>query len=298
MRRNFSILLVCILCGAVCLFFVSSPGQKNPSSHSTVSGFQFSGLPDYSGAPVVEVHHNVPFFSDTELTDTAAVHLSELDSLGRCQQASACLGPETVASGERGSLGMIKPSGWKTVRYEEIEDGYLYNRCHLLMWKASSVLDDERNLITGTRYLNIQGMLPYEEKLLKTIQNRGVHVLYRVTPVFEGKNLLASGVLMEAKSVEDSGRDLQFCVYAYNVQPGITIDYRTGESHLVHGDSGQESASESKATNYVLNTHTKKFHTPECSSVREMKTENQKKVRSTRKKLLAKGYEPCKSCNP
>ena len=256
--------------------------------------FQLSDVPAYSGKAAVEVHQNIPYFTDSDLTTTAAIHLSELDSLGRCQVASACLGPETMAKGERGSIGMIKPTGWHTVRYDGvIEDNYLYNRCHLLMWKASSILDDKRNLITGTRYLNIEGMLPYEEKLVDMIESTGFHVLYRVTPIFEGDNLIASGVLMEAKSVEDLGKGLRFCIYAYNVQPQIGIDYATGDSWLE-----KPAPSNPGVRDYVLNINSHKFHYPDCSSVNRISGKNKKYITAARDDLLAQGYDPCKNCNP
>ena len=193
---------------------------------------------------------------------------------------------------------MVKPTGWHSIRYDGIVDGnYLYNRCHLLMWKASSILDDNRNLITGTRYLNIEGMLPYEEELVDLIESTGFHVMYRVTPFFEGDNLVASGVLMEAKSVEDFGKGLQFCVYAYNVQPGIGIDYATGDSWLVK-DPEPEPQVNPAAKEYVVNKNTKKFHYPDCSSVGDMKPQNKKVVTETREELINQGYEPCGKCRP
>ena len=276
------------------------PVVSEPSSSDLQTRFQLSNVPAYSGKAAVEVNGNVPFFSDSDLTVVSSIHLSELDSLGRCQVATACLGPETVAMEERGSIGMIKPSGWQTVRYDGIVDGnYLFNRCHLLMWKASSILDDNRNLITGTRYLNVEGMLPFEEELLDMIESTGFHVLYRVTPIFEGENLLASGVLMEAKSVEDFGNGLQFCVYAYNVQPQIGINYATGDSWLIEKQTEPEPIQDNPAVRqFVLNTSTNKFHDPDCFSVKKINQENRKDVMVNREDLISEGYLPCKNCNP
>lgn len=189
------------------------------------------GIPEYSGAAYATLNDNIPEFVADEITDVTYIKLSELDELGRCGVAVACLGPETITDAERGSIGHIKPSGWHTVKYPGIiSDLYLYNRCHLLMYKASGILDDERNLITGTRYLNIEGMLPFETSLVDYIEESGNHVMYRVTPIFSGNNLVASGVKMEALSVEDDGQGLSFNVYCYNVQPGISINYSNGES--------------------------------------------------------------------
>ena len=257
--------------------------------------FDPASIPPYADKASVEVNGNVPYFEDSDLSTVAKIELSELDSLGRCGVAFGCLGPETIAAGERGSIGMVKPTGWHTVRYDFVDGQYLYNRCHLLMWKASSILDDERNLITGTRYMNIEGMLPYEEQLVDMIESTGFHVLYRVTPVFEGDNLLASGVLMEAKSVEDFGKGLQFCVYAYNVQPKVGIDYATGDNWLL--ENGQEQQNP-EAREYVLNVNSMKFHYPDCSSVEKMKPSNRKDVVATRAELIEQGYAPCGICTP
>lgn len=189
-------------------------------------------FPEYNGTPYVKINNNIPEFNSSEIQREPMNSLSSLDELGRCGVATACLGPETITNEERGSIGHIRPSGWHTVKYPDvIPDRYLYNRCHLLMYKASGILDDERNLITGTRYLNTE-MLSFETSLVSYIEESGNHVMYRVTPVFKGNNLVASGVKMEAYSVEDNGEGLSFNVYCYNVQPGIDIDYATGNSYL------------------------------------------------------------------
>ena len=154
--------------------------------------------------------------------------MSELDTLGRCGKSEASLSTDTLATKKRGDISSVHPSGWHNEAYTCVNTGYIFNRCHLLMYAASGILDDERNLITGTRYMNEEGMLPYEKMLIQYIESTGNHVLYRVTPVYDGDNLVASGVHMEAKSVEDSGKGLKFNVYAYNVQPGVNVDYATG----------------------------------------------------------------------
>lgn len=188
-------------------------------------------IPQYSGKPYAEVNQNVPFFNAEDYQIKSFEEYSELDSLGRCGVAYACLSRELMPTEERGKIGMIKPSGWQTVKYpKQIEDLYLYNRCHLIAWCLTGENANEKNLITGTRYMNVEGMLPLEEKVANYIDRTNNHVLYRVTPVFEGENLVASGVLMEAYSMEDRGEGIQFCVYCFNVQPGIEIDYLTGES--------------------------------------------------------------------
>ena len=190
-------------------------------------------IPQYSGQPYVEINNNVPFFNEEDLQIRSFEEYGELDSLGRCTAAYACVSKELMPDGERGKIGMVKPTGWQTVKYpEQIEDLYLYNRCHLIAWCLTGENANEKNLITGTRYMNIQGMLPWEEKVADYVDRTNNHVLYRVTPIFEGKNLVASGVLLEACSIEDKGEGIEFCVYCFNVQPGIEIDYLTGESQV------------------------------------------------------------------
>ncbi len=188
---------------------------------------------EYSGSPFVEVNGNVPYFGEEEHTTESFEIYSELDSLGRCGVAYANIGKDLMPVEERGEIGMVKPSGWHTVKYPEvIEDLFLYNRCHLIGYQLSGENANVQNLITGTRYLNVEGMLPFENKVASYVRETGNHVLYRVTPVFEKDNLVAEGVLMEAYSVEDEGKGVAFCVFVYNVQPGIEIDYAAGESKL------------------------------------------------------------------
>ena len=213
---------------------------------------------------------------------------------------------------------MVKPSGWHTVKYPDIiKDRYLYNRCHLIGFQLAGENANEKNLITGTRYLNVEGMLPFEDEVADYVKETGNHVLYRVTPVFDGDNLVASGVQMEAESVEDSGAGVKLNVYCYNVQPGIGIDYATGDSwvdqkSVVDGepDAGGNadtsstsgvpgnSSEATEQTEYVINTNTGKFHKPSCSSVKKMKAKNKKEYTGSREELISEGYEPCGSCRP
>lgn len=191
----------------------------------------YDDLAEYHGEPVAEVNGGLVFFEAAEITDQSFEKYSKLDKLGRCGVAVACLSTDTMPTEERGDIGMIKPAGWHTVRYDDlIEDKYLYNRCHLIAFMLSGENANVQNLITGTRYLNVTGMLPYEIKVARYIESTGNHVMYRVTPVYVDSELVARGVLMEAYSVEDEGKGLQFNVFAYNVQPGIEIDYATGDS--------------------------------------------------------------------
>lgn len=194
------------------------------------ASFDLSQIPAYSGSPYIAVNGNVPYFSTWELKTDGHETYSPLDWLGRCGTADASVGPETMPTGPRGSIGMIKPTGWHTVKYNGIDGNYLYNRCHLIGYQLTAENANERNLITGTRYLNVDGMLPFENMVADYVKETGNHVEYRVSPIFIGNNLVADGVLMEAQSVEDNGAGIKFCVYVYNVQPGITINYADGSS--------------------------------------------------------------------
>lgn len=369
------------LCLLMALSLVCNLSVMSSSATSQKDKITLNNLPVYSGEAYVELNDNVPSFSKKDMTTKAFEKYSELDDLGRCGVAYANVCRETMPTEERGNIGMIKPSGWQTVKYDNVDGKYLYNRCHLIGYQLTAENANEKNLITGTRYLNIEGMLLFENMVADYIDETDNHVLYRVTPIFKGNNLLASGVQMEAYSVEDKGKGVSFNVYCYNVQPGITIDYTNGDSKLSDGtiasitlnytkyalEVGQsktlvavtspESAVKSvtwyssnnkiatvskngkvtavkagtvtitaktsnglKATckvtvkeksdttvinssangniNYVLNTNTKKFHLPTCSSVKDMKDKNKKEVSCSRDEVIDMGYVPCKRCNP
>ena len=191
-----------------------------------------SNIPEYDGQPYVAVNGNVPFFEDSELTAMSFEEYSDLDALGRCGVAVASVGQDIMPTEERGSIGQVKQTGWHTVKYDFVDGKYLYNRCHLLGYQLTGENANEENLITGTRYLNVEGMLPLENMVAEYVEETGNHVMYRVTPIYTEDNLLADGVLMEGYSVEDQGEGITFCVYAYNVQPGVDIDYQTGNSSL------------------------------------------------------------------
>ena len=207
--------------------------EMNGDIHEIASNFDVAGIPAYSGEPYVAVNGNIPYFADSELTDISYESYSDLDSFGRCGVCVASVGQDIMPTEERGSIGSVKPTGWRTVKYNGIVDGnYLYNRCHLLGYQLTAENANVKNLITGTRYMNVDGMLPFENMVADYVQETNNHVLYRVTPIFEGDNLVASGVLMEAESVEDEGDGILFCVYCYNVQPGVVISYADGSSEL------------------------------------------------------------------
>lgn len=210
--------------------------DQAPTDIVDVTGFSLSSVAEYNGKAYVAVNGNVPYFTDSELTTQSFELYSELDALGRCGTVYASIGQDLMPTEERGSIGMVKPTGWQTVRYDDLVDGkYLYNRCHLIGYQLTGENANTRNLITGTRYLNIEGMLPFENMVADYIDETGNHVMYRVTPIFEGNNLVATGVLMEGYSVEDKGDGISFCVFAYNAQPGVSIDYATGDSSLIGG---------------------------------------------------------------
>ena len=366
-KKNVFLCLLMALC-LVCNLSVMSASAAVQKDKITLNN-----LPAYSGEAYVELNDNVPSFSKKDMTSKAFEKYSELDDLGRCGTAYANVCRETMPSEERGNIGMIKPSGWHTVKYDNVDGKYLYNRCHLIGYQLTAENANEKNLITGIRYLNIEGMLPYENMVASYIDETDNHVLYRVTPIFKGDNLLASGVQMEAYSVEDKGKGVSFNVYCYNVQPGIEINYLDGTSRLADGtiasitlnyskyalavgqsktlvaSTSPESAaknvtwyssnskvatvnkngkvtavktgtatitaktanglkatckvtvkakSDTTVTNntssenvtYVLNTNTKMFHLPSCSSVKDMKDKNKKEVSCSRDEVIDMGY--------
>ncbi len=281
-----------------------------------------SKVPAYAGKPYVAINNNQPNFSAAELTETAYEKYSPLDGLGRCGVALASCGTDIMpAPGEkRGSISEVKPSGWVQAKYKGVSGGYLWNRCHLLGWQLSAENANNRNLITGTRYMNVEGMLPFENMVADYIRETDNHVAYRVTPIYDGNNLVASGVQLEAYSIEDDGDGICFNVYCYNVQPGINIDYATGKSWEGNSSantghsSGSDKTNETKppktteqetqsnsaetSSTYVLNTNSKKFHYPDCGSVKKMSAKNKAESNKSRDTLIAEGYEPCKNCNP
>lgn len=204
--------------------------EENGSKESPV--ITISSIPEYSGDAYVVLNDNLPEFTEEEKQrQDAFERYSDLDYLGRCGVAYANICEELMPTEERGSIGQVKPTGWQTVKYNDlIEGNYLYNRCHLIGYQLAGENANEKNLITGTRYLNVTGMLPFENQIADYVKETGNHVLYRVTPLFDGMNLVADGVQMEAWSVEDDGEGICFHIFCYNVQPGIEIDYSTGES--------------------------------------------------------------------
>lgn len=293
---------------AFSIAYVPVPVLNNGAAVATTAEaktkkFSLSQVPKYNGEASVEVNGNKPYFTAKEKKNTKSFEsYHKLDKLGRCGVAYANVCKDTMPTEERGAIGSVKPTGWHTVKYNGIVDGnYLYNRCHLIAYCLTAENANKKNLITGTRYLNIEGMLPYETMVANYVDRTGNHVLYRVTPVFKGNNLLASGVLMEGYSVEDKGKGIKFCVYAYNVQPDIKIDYKTGDSKLISDkrkNTGNNSSDQETKQTYIVNLNTKKFHKPNCRSVSSMSERNKKTYKGKRSSLINNGYSPCKICNP
>lgn len=265
-------------------------GERDPSDW-------FSSIPEYRGTPYIEVNSDIPFFTDEDKKRTDAFETySELDELGRCGVAYANICEEIMPVEDREeSLSSVTPTGWCQNQY----DGeWLLNRCHLIGYQLAGENANEKNLISGTRYFNVIGMLPFENTVADYIDdNPWNHVLYRVTPVYAAEDdLMASGVLMEAWSVEDNGYGCQFCVYVYNVQPGVEIDYSTGENWAATDTS--EAGEQDEGITYILNTNSKKFHSEDCSSAKKISESNRSEYTGSRDDLISQGFDPAGCCNP
>ncbi|MGN0311806.1 MAG: DNA/RNA non-specific endonuclease [Lachnospiraceae bacterium] len=289
-----ALLLALALLLSGCAGAIGSSQNASGGQGNDVESISLEELPVFNGEPYVVVNGNQPDFTGEQKQSTAAFeNYSELDELGRCGVAFANICKELMPTEERQPIGQVRPSGWHTVKYNGLVDGnYLYNRCHLIAFQLAGENANEKNLITGTRYFNVEGMLPFEEMVGDYVRETGNHVLYRVTPIYEENNLVASGVQMEAWSVEDEGEGICFNVYCYNVQPGVEIHYLDGSSNLKEsdGDDGE--------TIYILNTNTKKFHRTSCASVEDISKKNKKTVTESREQLVSDGYSPCGNCNP
>lgn len=259
------------------------------------SSMAMEEFPVYEGSPFAQINGNVPYFEKMEFQAGSFETYSELDALGRCQVAYANIGMDLMPTEKRESISQIKPTGWQTIKYDCVDGKYLYNRCHLIGYQLTGENANEKNLITGTRYMNVDGMLPFENMIADYINETGNHVLYRVTPIFEGSDLVARGVTMEAESVEDDGEGILFNVFVYNVQPGVVIDYATGNSKLT---SEMENSSPGDGKEYILNTNSMKIHDPACQSAEKISEKNKEVFYGQIEELIQNGYEPCKSCLP
>ena len=299
---------------------VKNESKTETTTKKATSSNNTRNIPAYKGKPYVAINNNQPMFTSADYTTTAFEKYSALDSLGRCGVTYACIGTEIMPTEDRGSIGQVKPTGWHTVKYDCVDGKYLYNRCHLIGYQLTGENANTRNLITGTRYMNVDGMLPFENMVADYVKETGNHVLYRVTPIFEGNNLVANGVQIEAWSVEDNGDGICFNVYCYNVQPGVVIDYATGSSKLANSTETttkkQETTTKKVETTtkkttttttinngavissqYILNTNSKKIHVPSCSAVKRMNEENKKAATSSELNgYLNNGYTYCGIC--
>lgn len=284
------LLMICIVfSGCVSL-------EQAPQAPTQVESYSMEEIPEFSDEPYVVINDNIPSFSESDYTTTSYETYGKLDYLGRCTSCIACVGVDIMPTEERGAIGSVKPTGWQTVKYENVDGKYLYNRCHLIGYQLTAENANEQNLITGTRYLNVDGMLPFENEVAIYVKETKNHVLYRVTPIFQSTELVARGVQMEAYSIEDNGEGVEFNVYCYNNQPDIEIDYQTGLSKAVKTEDAFNDQSD-KAT-YIINTKSKKFHKKSCEYAMDIKEENKKVYKGTRESLIKNGYEPCKNCNP
>ena len=286
-RNKLRTAILCIICliGAVVTGYLTKPEYAK----------DVQNVSPFSAAAYVTIADGRPDFSEDDLVTESYEFYSEQDLLGRCGYAMACIGQDIMPTEERGSIGQVKPSGWQTVKYDIVDGKYLYNRCHLIGYQLTGENANVRNLITGTRYMNTEGMLPFENQVAEYVRQTGNHVIYRVTPVYDGNALVARGVQMEAYSVEDSGAGVCFNVYVYNEQPGIVIDHTDGSSYL---RSTQDADSDTVSTKYILNTNSKRFHLEICQQAKDIKEENRQLYSGDREMLLQQGYTPCGSCDP
>ena len=319
LKHIFIILVVLVLIG----FLMIKTGliARITDSDENLSVLQEAG--EWQGFPFAYINDNMPEFEADEIWTTAQESLEQLDSYGRCGTATACVGAEAMPDGERGDISEIHPTGWRTDRYDFVHSGYLYNRCHLIGYQLMGDDAIDRNLVTGTSYMNRDGMIPFENAVAIYVKETGNHVMYRVTPVFKGSELVARGLHIEALSVEDGGKGISFNVFCYNVQPGVDINYSNGKNRLSEDDTllvlWQEGylsvypklnekadssslrrveASEDESEHYVINISSGKFHYEDCKTIKSANIWNLKKTFTSREDLIARGYTPCGSCRP
>ncbi len=301
MKRLSVILCLLLTCLAVFCSCGTATDNKESVQQKEQSGVvTLDSIPEFDGeTPFVAINDNEPLFTAAQMKSEPFEEYGELDSLGRCTTVFACISKELMPTEERGSIGQVKPSGWQTVKYDNVDGKYLYNRCHLIGFQLTGENANRQNLITGTRYMNVEGMLPFENMVADYIKETENRVLYRVTPIFEASELVARGVQIEAYSVEDDGEGICFNVYVYNNQPDIVIDYLTGESRYEkQSDKSEDTTSPVTDGTYVLNKSSKKFHKSECSGVKNIKPENKETFEGNREQIISNGYEPCGTCKP
>ncbi len=286
-RGTWIIFIICCMFLTSCSFVLP---EKTAQTGQEITNLK--DLPAYSEGAYVELNGNIPQFSEDELTEKSFETYSDLDDLQRCGTAYANIGTDLMPVEERGSIGKVKPTGWHTVKYDQVDGKYLYNRCHLIGYQLSGENANEKNLITGTRYMNVEGMLPFENMVADYVKETGNHVLYRVTPVFEEQNLLAKGVQMEAMSVEDQGEGISYNVFVYNVQPGIYIDYKTGESSLDQTDLEQ---TDTQAEGEIRgNSRSKIYHCPGQAAYEQMADSKYLVIFKSEQEAENEGYRKAK----
>ena len=281
-KQKLLITVAVVLAFLAAFYFQTDRSQPSPVAEPA----------EYSGDLYIPVNDNQPYFTQEQLQADPYEFYSDLDALGRCGYAMACLSRELMPTEDRTGISHIKPSGWQSVQYDFIDGKYLYNRSHLIGFQLAGENDNEKNLITGTRYFNATGMLVFENMVADYIKETGNRVLYRVTPEYDGNGLVATAVRMEALSLEDNGEGICFHVKVFNVQPGVKINYVNGESSM------DEEYFAKDARAYVLNTNSKRFHKPTCPDASSMKPTNRQEVTTARELLTAQGYKPCGSCKP
>ena len=305
MKLKFTKLSATIACLLIILAQLVSCFGNNPPSSSTPPDVDGDQLPGYNQTAYTEVNGNIPYFSTEDITTESYEYYSELDALGRCGVAVACIGVDIMPTEDREGSLSVNPSGWEhngksnNNRYEFVDGGYVYNRCHLIGFQLTGENSNAKNLITGTRFLNIEGMLPFENMVADFVKDTEMHVMYRVTPIYDGNNYVARGVLMEGYSVEDEGEGICFCIFAYNVQPGVVINYYTGENSADPDYAPNDGGSTDSIT-FVLNTSSKKYHLPTCTYAQSMKSENRFNYTGTPENfsILYSDYAPCGTCDP
>lgn len=292
--RRGGALLLALLITVLPLFTGCSQASELISlpSGEEVQSFTLENIPQYSGSPFVVIHDNEPEFTEEQKITGSFERYDPLDALGRCTQAFANVGRDLMPTEKRGSIGMIKPSGWHLIKYDIVNGKYLYNRCHLIGYQLTGENANKNNLITGTRYLNVEGMLPFEDMVAEYVKETGNHVLYRVTPIYEGNELVARGVQMEGWSVEDRGEGICFNVYCYNVQPGIEIDYATGNSRLA--EEAESSSTEAAEGEIRGNKNSKVYHCPGQRDYEKMEDSKNLVIFETEEEAQAAGYRKAK----
>lgn len=293
LRSTMNFIILALLL-SVSLSGCSGDLQSGKSTAQTVGTYTLGSIPEYKGESYVSINGNEPEFKEDEITEESFESYSSLDSLGRCGVAQACIGRDIMPTKKRGAIGQVKPTGWHLVKYDFVDGKYLYNRCHLIGYQLTGENANEKNLITGTRSFNLEGMLPFEEEVADYVKDTGNHVMYRVTPIFEGDQLIAKGVQMEAKSVEDDGKGVSYNVFVYNVEDGVDIDYASGDSHL----SGEKVTTTEKInqSEQVIrgNKRSKVYHSPGQRDYAKMSTSKQLVTFTSEEEAKKAGYRKAK----